>query len=215
MPTLYSRVCFNISSSSRVKFSSTDTARISWNAWWSRTHRFTTDLDMELLWNQLQLRFKTQNKDTQFNLLTSASRDDMNLRTTCLRYSRLISRESLRSAVLITLVLKVVRCWEDAGWGSGQTLSCLSARISGDFSRASVSGSDFSLCNEFIASACMVSNCFSIQNAAVEQNNSEVLRSPTSSFCSVLFNSAILCCSCLMVWNVMGHLRGVTTDRLG
>lgn len=38
VPTLYSRVCFNISSSSRVKLSSTDTARISWNAWWSKGH---------------------------------------------------------------------------------------------------------------------------------------------------------------------------------
>lgn len=139
----------------------------------------------------------------------------MNLRTTCLRYSRLISRESLRSAVLITLVLNVVRFWEDAGGGSGQTLSCLSARISGDFSRASASGSDFSLYKEFIASACMVSYRFSIQNAVVEQYKSEVLRSPTSSFCSVLFSSAILCCSCLMVCNVTEHLRGVTTDRLG
>lgn len=41
MPTLYSRVCFNISSSSRVKLSNTDTARMSWNAWWSRTQRLT------------------------------------------------------------------------------------------------------------------------------------------------------------------------------
>lgn len=66
---LYSRVCFNISSSSRVKFSSTDTARISWYA--------------------------------------SASLDDINLSTTCLRYSKLISLESLRSEVLVTVVLEV------------------------------------------------------------------------------------------------------------
>lgn len=33
--TLYSSVCFSMSSSSRVKFSSTDTARISWYAWQS------------------------------------------------------------------------------------------------------------------------------------------------------------------------------------
>lgn len=213
-PTLYSRVCFNISSSSRVKFSSTDTARISWNAWWSKTHGFTTSLYMELLWHHLQLRFQTRDKDTQFDLLTSASRDDMNLRTTCLRYSKLISRESLRSAVLVTLVLKVGRFWEDAGGGSGKTLSCLSARISGDFSRASASGSDFSLYNGFTASACTVSSGFFMQNAVVGQSKSEALRVPTSSFCSVLFSSAILCCSCLMVCNVIGQLRGASTDRL-
>lgn len=169
MPTLYSRVCFNISSSSRVKFSSTDTARISWNAWWSKTHGFTTSLDMELLWHHNQLRLQTGDKDTEFNLLTSASRDDMNLRTTCLRYSKLISRESLRSAVLVTLVLKVGRFWEDAGGGSGQTLSCLSARISGDFSRASASGSDFSLYNGLKASACTVSDRFFTQKCPRRQ----------------------------------------------
>lgn len=127
-----------------------------------------------LLWNHAelgapQLRFKIQDRDGQFKRLTSASRDDMNLRTTCLRYSKLISRESLRSAVLVTLVLKGCRFWEDAGGGSGQTLSCLSARISGDFSRASVSGSDFSLYNEYIARARVVSCRFLIQNAVVEQ----------------------------------------------
>lgn len=95
-----------------------------------------------------ELALQARNRqDGVFERLTSASRDDMNLRTTCLRYSKLISRESLRSAVLVTLVLKDGGFWEDAGGGFGQTLSCLSARISGDFSRASVSGSDFSLCD--------------------------------------------------------------------
>lgn len=78
---LYSRVCFNMSSSSREKFSSTDTARINWNA--------------------------------------SASLHDINLSTTCLRYSKLISRESLRSEVLVTVVLKVGGLSVDAGGGSG------------------------------------------------------------------------------------------------
>ena len=32
-PTLYSRVCLSMSSSSRLKFNSTDTALMSWNAW--------------------------------------------------------------------------------------------------------------------------------------------------------------------------------------
>lgn len=157
-----------------------------------------TGLDTELRWRHVE----TQNQDDDggFNLLTSASRDDMNLRTTCLRYSKLISRESLRSAVLVTLVLKDGGLWEDAGGGSGQTLSCLSARISGDFSRASVSGSDFSLCDDVMNEVKFISNAKVEQNLSAEFNL-------TSSFCSVLFSSAILCCSCLMVCNVMGHFR--------
>ncbi len=76
--------------------------------------------------------------------LTSASLDDINLRTTCLRYSKLISRESLRSEVLVTVVLEVGGLGVDAGGGSGQTLSCFSARLSGSFSFPSTSGSGFS-----------------------------------------------------------------------
>lgn len=76
--------------------------------------------------------------------LTSASLDDINLRTTCLRYSKLISRESLRSDVLVTVVLVVGGLGADAGGSSGKTLSCFSARLSGSFSFTSASGSGFS-----------------------------------------------------------------------
>lgn len=48
-----------------------------------------------------------------------------------------------------------------------------------------------------------------------QQNKNEVLKTLTSSFCSVLFSSAILCCSCLIVCNAMVHLREAPLDRLG
>nr|XP_046238365.1 uncharacterized protein LOC124055525 [Scatophagus argus] len=44
------------------------------------------------------------------------------------RYSQLISCESLRSEVLITVVLEVRGLGVDAGGGSGQTFSCFSAQ---------------------------------------------------------------------------------------
>lgn len=78
--------------------------------------------------------------------LTSASLDDINLRTTCLRYSKLISLESLRSEVLVTVVLEVGGLGVDAGGGSGLTLSCFSTRLSGNFSFPSASGSGLSFC---------------------------------------------------------------------
>lgn len=74
--------------------------------------------------------------------LTSASLEDINLRTTCLRYSKLISRESFRSTELVTTTVEVGRL--DAGGGSGQTFSCLSARLSKSLSFPSGSGSGFS-----------------------------------------------------------------------
>lgn len=150
-PTLYSRVCFNMSSSSRVKFSSTDTARISWNAWQSETK------DSDWVWGRALGQSLSQYKSGRptvlhtkaflkvlFSLLTSASLDDMNLSTTCLRYSKLISRLSLRSEVLVTVGLEVGGLGLDAGGRSGQNLSCFSARISGNFSFPSASGSGFS-----------------------------------------------------------------------
>lgn len=70
-----------------------------------------------------------------------------------MRYSKLISRESLRSEVLVTVVLEVGGLREDAGGGSGQTFSCFSARLSGNFSRPSLSGSGFSFYSEYTANA--------------------------------------------------------------
>lgn len=150
-----------MSSSSRVKFSSTDTARISWYAWRSKTHgvsqciQYQADpqsctqrlhlLPLAYLGVQLK-RFKKKKKEHQG--LTSASLDDINLRTTCLRYSKLISRESLRSEVLVTVVLEVGGLGLEAGGGSGQTLSCFSARLSGNLSFPSASGSGFSFYQE-------------------------------------------------------------------
>lgn len=61
-----------------------------------------------------------------------------------MRYSKLISLESLRSDVLVTMVFEVGGLRFDAGGGSGQTLSGFSARLSCDFSFASSSGSDLS-----------------------------------------------------------------------
>ena len=72
----------------------------------------------------------------------------MNLRTTCLRYSKLISLESLRSDVLVTVVLEVGGGMADASAGSAKTRSGFSARISTSFSFPSASGSGFSFYNE-------------------------------------------------------------------
>lgn len=96
--------------------------------------------------NQADPQFYTQKPSLKyfFSLLTSASLDDMNLSTTCLRYSKLISRLSLRSEVLVTVGLEVGGLGLDAGGRSGQNLSCFSARISGNFSFPSASGSGFS-----------------------------------------------------------------------
>lgn len=76
--------------------------------------------------------------------LTSASLEDMNFRTTCLRYSKLISRQSFRSTELVAMT--VAAGGADAGGRSGLTLSCLSARPSENLSLPSGSGSAFSFC---------------------------------------------------------------------
>lgn len=78
--------------------------------------------------------------------LTSASLEDINLRTTCLRYSKLISRESFRSTELVTTMVEGGGLL--AGGGSGHTFSCLSARPSGGLSFPSGSGSGFSFYRE-------------------------------------------------------------------
>lgn len=139
-PTLYSRVCFSMSSSSRVKFSSTDTALISWYACQSKT----SSAPSVWVWSTAGLWHAVNTNQTLAEShVTSASLDDMNLRTTCLRYSKLISLESLRSEVLVTVVLEVGGLGVDAGAGSGQTLSGFSALLSGSFSRPSASDSGF------------------------------------------------------------------------
>lgn len=94
------------------------------------------------------------------SILTSASLQDMNLSTTCLRYSKLISRESFRSDVLITVVPDPdPEVGPGPGTGDGALaeaeaeasvlslsicLSCLSPRPSWALSLLSVSVSGFS-----------------------------------------------------------------------
>lgn len=133
-----------MSSSSRLKFSSTDTALISWYACQSKT----SSAPSVWVWSTARLCHAVNINQTLAEpraVVTSASLDDMNLRTTCLRYSKLISLESLRSEVLVTVVLEVGGLGVDAGAGagSGQTLSGFSALLSVGFSFPSASDSGF------------------------------------------------------------------------
>lgn len=119
---------------------------------------------------------------TQCLSLTSASLEDMNLSTTCFRYSKLISRVSSRSELLMTVVCEAIAPGPvddvEPGAGTGAVARAgvselgfsvgRSCRPSGSFSLLSVSVSGFSFCctnkrarirgqwGEFLVCCCVV-----------------------------------------------------------